>query len=91
MCDGKGHFKRGPALPNKPDRSYSASLADLNGDDTLDMVVSNDRPDPKIILLNDGEGNFRRGGTFGDPMWSTRNVVLGDLNGDNSPDIAVAN
>src|SRR5580704_19599150 len=24
--DGKGHFKPGPPLPNKPDRSYSAPL-----------------------------------------------------------------
>ena len=89
--DGKGHFRPGPALPNKPDRSYSAPLADLDGNGTLDMVISNDRPDPKIILLNDGKGNFRSGGTFGDPNWSTRNVVLADLNGDGFPDIAVAN
>src|ERR1041385_7618812 len=43
--DGKGHFTRGPALPNMPDRSYSAPLADLNGDGSLDMVISNDAPD----------------------------------------------
>lgn len=89
--DGKGHFQPGPPLPNKPDRSYSAPLADLNGDGTLDMVISNDAPDPKVILLNDGKGRFTLGGTFGDPNWSTRNVVLADLNGDGSPDIAVAN
>jgi hypothetical protein len=89
--DGKGHFKPGPPLPNKPDRSYSAPLADLDGDGSLDMVISNDRPDPKIVLLNDGKGNFRMGGTFGDPNWSTRNVVLADFNGDGFPDIAVAN
>jgi len=89
--DGKGHFKPGPPLPNKPDRSYSAPLADLNGDGSLDIVISNDAPDPKIILLNDGKGNFKMGGTFGDPHWPTRNVVLADLNGDGFPDIAVAN
>lgn len=89
--DGKGHFTPGPPLPNRPDRSYSAPLADLNGDGSLDMVISNDRPDPKIVLLNDGKGKFRMGGTFGDPNWSTRNVVLADFNGDGFPDIAVAN
>jgi FG-GAP-like repeat len=89
--DGSGHFTPGPPLPNRPDRSYSAPLADLNGDGTLDMVISNDQPDPKLVLLNDGKGRFTLAGTFGDPNWPTRNVVLSDLNGDGSPDIAVAN
>jgi hypothetical protein len=89
--DGKGHFTPGPPLPNAPDRSYSAPLADLNGDGSLDIVLSNDAPDPKVILLNDGKGRFKLGGTFGDPKWPTRNVALADLNGDRSPDIAVAN
>src|ERR1035437_10790230 len=33
--DGKGHFKPGPPLPNKPERSYSSPLAELNGDGSL--------------------------------------------------------
>jgi hypothetical protein len=89
--DGKGHFTPGPPLPNRPDRSYSAPLADLNGDGTLDMVISNDAPDPKVVLLNDGKGRFTMAGTFGNPKWQTRNVVLADFNGDRAPDIAVAN
>lgn len=89
--DGKGHFTLGPPLPNRPDRSYSAPLADLNGDGSLDIVISNDRPDLKIVLLNDGRGRFTQAGTFGDPNWPTRNVALADFNGDHSPDIAVAN
>jgi hypothetical protein len=73
------------------DRSYSAPLADLDKDGDLDIVLSNDAPDPKLILLNDGKGRFTIGGTFGDPNWPTRNVALADLNGDGYPDIAVAN
>jgi FG-GAP-like repeat len=91
LGDGKGHFTPGPPLPNPPDRSYSAPLADLNGDGALDMVISNDSPDPKLVLLNDGKGRFTIGGSFGDPNWPTRNVVLAELNGDGLPDIAVAN
>jgi hypothetical protein len=89
--DGKGRFTPGAPLPNMPDRSYSAPLADLNGDGSLDFVLSNDKPDPKLVFLNDGKGRFTLSGSFGDPNWSTRNVVLADLNGDTFPDIAVAN
>ena len=58
--DGHGHFTPGPALPNAPDHSYSAPVADMNKDGTLDIVLSNDQPDPKLVLLNDGKGHSRR-------------------------------
>jgi len=89
--DGKGHFTPGPALPGKAIKSYSASLADMTKSGHLDMVLSNDQPDPKLVLLNDGKGNFAIGGTYGDPNWETRNAAVGDLNGDGYPDIAIAN
>jgi hypothetical protein len=89
--DGKGHFALGPALPSKATKSYSASLADMTKSGHLDMVLSNDQPDPKLVLLNDGKGNFTIGGSYGDPTWSTRNAAVGDLNGDGYPDIVVAN
>jgi FG-GAP-like repeat len=89
--DGKGHFTPGPPLPSKATRSYSASLADMTKSGHLDMVLSNDQPDAKLVLVNDGNGNFTIGGTYGDPNWATRNAAVGDLNGDGYPDVAVAN
>jgi hypothetical protein len=89
--DGKGHFTPGQALPGKATKSYSASLADMTKAGHLDIVLSNDQPDPKLVLLNNGKGHFIIGGTYGDPQWPTRNAAVGDLNGDGYPDIAVAN
>lgn len=89
--DGKEHFTPGPALPSKAVKSYSASLADMTGSGHKDMVLSNDEPDPKLVLVGDGKGHFTIGGSYGDPKWPTRNAAVGDLNGDAHPDIAVAN
>jgi FG-GAP-like repeat len=44
--DGKGNFWPGPALPGKATKTYSASLADMTKRGHLDMVLSNDEPDP---------------------------------------------
>ena len=88
--DGKGHFTTA-VLGDAADRTYTAALADLDGDGHLDIVVSNDRPDSKLVYLNDGRGRFRVAGTFGQPEWSTRYVTVADLNGDRRPDLIVAN
>jgi len=88
--DGKGHFTA-ENLADAPDKTYSAALADLDGDGDLDIVVSNDKPDRKLIYLNDGKGHFHVSGTFGDPDWNTRYVTVADLNGDKRPDLIVAN
>jgi hypothetical protein len=89
--DGHGHFPIAHDLGTASDRSYSAPVADLNGDGFPDVIISNDAPDPKLVYLNDGKGNFRVAGTFGRPEWPTRNAAIADLNGDHLPDIIVAN
>lgn len=90
LNDGHGGFV-GSNLGTAPDRTYSAALADVDGDGHLDIVVSNDDPDRKLVYRNDGKGHFTELGTFGDPKWSTRYVTLADLNGDGYPDIVAAN
>ena len=79
--DGRGRFPVGQDL-GTADRSYSAGLVDLDLDGDLDIVVSNDSPDPKPVYLNDGKGNFRLGSTYGRPEWPMRNASVADLNGD---------
>jgi hypothetical protein len=90
LNDGKGGFTASN-LGTTPSRTYSAALADIDSDGDLDIIVSNDAPDRKLVYLNDGKGHFTEAGTFGSPNWTTRYVTLADLNGDGYPDIVVAN
>ena len=53
--DGTGAFAAAVNLSGISDRSYSGLLADLDLDGDLDIVVSNDRPDPSLVYLNDGK------------------------------------
>lgn len=91
LGDGAGHFTNGYDLGTASDRSYSGHLADLDRDGDLDVVISNDAPDPKLVYLNDGKGHFHVGSAFGKPQWETRNATVADINGDGLPDIVVAN
>lgn len=89
--NGNGTFQRGYPVGERPDRSYSGALVDVDADGDLDVVVSNDTPDAKVVHLNDGRGSFVVGSTFGRAEWPTRYLSVVDLNGDSLPDVVLAN
>jgi hypothetical protein len=91
LGDGHGKTMAAYDLGRASDRTYSGLLVDLDGDGDLDVVISNDDPDPKLVYLNDGNGHFSVGSTFGRAEWETRNASVADINGDGLPDIIVAN
>jgi len=91
LNDGHGKFPNAHNLGDVADRSYSVTLADIDRDGDLDVVVGNDAPDPKRVYANDGKGNFTLLSTFGHPEWPTRLATVADVNGDGLPDILVAN
>lgn len=89
--DGLGGIRKAYNLGNTADRSYTGGLADFNGDGFIDIAVSNDDPDKKLVYFNDGKGNFTIGAEFGRPEWPTRNIAIADINNDGWPDIILAN
>jgi hypothetical protein len=91
LGDGHGAIRDAYNLTPTAYRSYSARLADLDADGDLDVVLSNDTPDPKLVFLNDGHGRFHPGSSYGRPEWETRNAAVADLNHDGLADIVVAN
>ena len=91
LGDGKGNIRKAYNLGNLAERSYAGAVADFNGDGFLDIAISNDDPDRKLIYFNDGKGNFKVGSEFGLPEWSTRNLSVADINNDGLPDLILAN
>ena len=91
LGNGLGGIKKAYDISKIADRSYTGGLADFNADGFIDIAVSNDVPDRKLIYLNDGHGNFTIGSEFGLPHWPTRNLSIADLNSDGLPDLILAN
>ena len=54
LNDGKGKFPFASNLGQTLDRTYTADLADVDGDGKLDVVVGNDAPDRKLVYHNVG-------------------------------------
>ena len=67
LNDGRGGFPAKTPLSDTKDRSFSAALADLDGDGALDVIIGNQDPGAKVTYLNDGKGHFHAGSTYGRP------------------------
>ncbi|MBB5062268.1 FG-GAP-like repeat-containing protein [Granulicella mallensis] len=90
---GDGTFAT-PAFTQAGTELYSATLADINGDGQLDLVLD-DAPFATgsgfSILLASGNGD----GTFGSPStiltnYLVSNVAAGDINGDGKADLVLS-
>lgn len=92
--DRPGHFIDATAthLPAVDDDTQDITLADLNGDGHLDMIVANETP-PSRLLLNDGTGRFTEHAERLELLvpLETRQAHVFDATGDGYPDIVLLN
>ncbi|HEY6269889.1 MAG TPA: Ig-like domain repeat protein [Candidatus Acidoferrum sp.] len=88
-------FAPAPTSPAVGLRPAAISIADMNADGFLDLVVANSSDNSVSILLGDGTGAFHAVVPQGQPDFSTgaapQAVVLGDFNQDGRLDIVSSN
>jgi len=95
---GDGTFHAAVNYDSGGQSAYSISVADVNGDGKLDLVVANgclgsDCSTGSVgVLLGKGDGTFKKAVTYGSGAASVfgSHVAVGDLNGDGKLDLAVA-
>lgn len=96
MNNGDGSFQA-PVAYGTGTHPRTVTLADVNGDDKLDIVTPNDGPgwgldgSTTSVLLGNGDGTFQpemRTGITATGIWAS---AVGDVNDDGHPDVVNAN
>ena len=82
---GRGKYSVMRPLGDDRSTSYACELADLDGDDDLDLAIGNDMALGQIFL-NDGAGNFTQSSSFGQ-VASVRSLTVADIDSDGDQDI----
>ncbi|HXM61596.1 MAG TPA: VCBS repeat-containing protein [Terriglobales bacterium] len=96
LGDGKGNFGRPIVFPLNgliPKYPVAMTLADFDGDETLDIALAYANSDATgssfvQILLGNGDGTFRRGARARAGL-DPQAITTADFNGDGIPDLAV--
>ncbi len=89
LGNGDGTFQNSVAYPDNG--AYWVTVADLNGDKKLDLVVANFGGPFQAgasVLLGNGDGTFQSA-TFYPIGKISRTIGVGDFNGDKMPDLVV--
>jgi uncharacterized membrane protein len=98
LGNGNGTFHPAVNYSSGGQSAYSISIADVNGDGKLDLVVANGCFESNCatggvgVLLGNGDGTFKKALTYSSGAASVfgSRVAVGDLNGDGKLDLAVA-
>ena len=84
-------FESGPRLTLGTDANFSASVrvADIDGDNDLDVIVANGRhwPQQNFLLMNQGRARFNIQRRLGEERVTSYAPELADLDGDGDDDL----
>src|SRR5262245_26108151 len=82
-------FERYVLLESTSETSANVSIADLNGDGNLDIVLVKGRHWPLIsrVLLGDGKGHFPTTYNLGETAYRSYSGRVVDIDGDGHPDV----
>lgn len=98
LGNGDGTFQPAVAYLSGGSSAYSVAVADVNGDDKPDLLVTNGCPNSGScgpctigVLLGHGDGTFQPVALYSSGGDSANSVAAADVNGDGKPDLVVAN
>ena len=89
LGNGDGTFQLASNIPAGRN-PISIAVGDFNGDNRLDLAVTDSGNNTLSILLGNGDGTFQAPVSYGTGVGPT-SVMLGDFNGDHRLDVVVAN
>ena len=100
LGNGDGTFQPAVKYLSGGWNASSVAVADVNGDNKLDIVVANECTTRATfcpgqasigVLMGNGDGTFQPVATYSSGGWNANSVIVGEVNADGKPDILVAN
>ena len=88
LGNGDGTFQNHVDYSTGGSFPRTVATADFNGDDKLDLVVTNESSDTVSVLIGNGDGTFQAPTSFA-TGGTASSVATGDFNGDGKLDVAV--